>query len=171
VAAPFRESCRTDSSPLSTSSAGVPPTFAQDTERSELLAMKAVMKAERSLGFEPRDVSEENRGYDIESAIPGTGRLWFIEVKGRVVGAKTVAVTKNEILTALNKPEDFFLAIVAIDSNGLATPQYVRRPFQREPDFGVTSVNYVVCACVRHLSPFGGASGNEYPDRGSERTK
>ncbi len=50
----------------------------------------------------------------------------------------------NEILTALDKPEDFLLAIVAIDSNGPTTPQYVRRPFQREPDFGVTSVNYVL---------------------------
>src|SRR5271157_3049915 len=123
---------------------GVPPTFAEETERSEVLAMEAVMKAERQLGFEPRDVSEENRGYDIESSIPGTGKLRFIEVKGRVVGAKTVTVTKNEILTALNKPEDFFLAIVTIDSNGSTEPQYVRRPFQREPDFGVTSVNYVL---------------------------
>ena len=123
---------------------GVPPTFAEDTERSELLAMGAVMKAERELGFEPRDVSEENRGYDIESSTPGTGKLRFIEVKGRVVGAKTVTITKNEILTALNKPEDFFLVIVVIDSNGPTTPQYVRRPFHREPDFGVTSVNYVL---------------------------
>jgi hypothetical protein len=120
----------------------IPPTFAQETERSEMLAMAAVMRAERELGFEPRDVSEENRGYDVESSIPGTGKLRFIEVKGRVVGARTVTVTKNEILTALNKPEDFFLAIVTIDSNGPTVPQYLRCPFQREPDFGVTSVNY-----------------------------
>jgi len=104
--------------------------------------MAAVMRVERELGFEPRDVSEENRGYDVESSIPGTGKLRFIEVKGRVVGARTVTVTKNEILTALNKPEDFFLAIVTIDSDGPTVSQYLRCPFQREPDFGVTSVNY-----------------------------
>jgi hypothetical protein len=52
-------------------------------------------------------------------------------------------VTKNEILTALNKPEDFILAIVAVDGDS-AIPRYVRRPFQREPDFAVTSVNYLL---------------------------
>lgn len=42
-----------------------------------------------------------NRGYDIESRDPMTERLHFIEVKGRVKGATTVTVTKNEILTSL----------------------------------------------------------------------
>src|SRR5271157_4817649 len=119
----------------------IPPTFAQETERSEMLAMEAVMRAERELGFEPRDVSEENRGYDVESVIPGTGKLRFIEVKGRVVGARTVTVTKNEILTALNKPDDFILAIAVIDGESVDL-RYVRKPFAREPDFGATSVNY-----------------------------
>ena len=65
-----------------------------------------------------------------------------IEVKGRVVGAGTVTVTKNDP-HGLNKPDDFILAIVEID--GEATkPCYIRRPFQREPDFGVTSVNYSI---------------------------
>ena len=44
--------------------------------------------------------------------MPGTGRLRFIEVKGRVAGADTITVTKNEILYSLNKPDDFILAIV-----------------------------------------------------------
>jgi superfamily II DNA or RNA helicase len=119
----------------------VPPMFAEDTERSEKMAMEAVMQAERALGYVPRDVSAEKRGYDIESAIPGSGRLRFLEVKGRVAGAQTVTITKNEVLTGLNKPDDFILALVEIDGDR-ATPRYVRRPFQREPDFGVTSVNY-----------------------------
>ena len=38
----------------------------------------------------------------------------FIEVKGRIEDAKTITVTKNEILTALNKPDDFILAIVMV---------------------------------------------------------
>ncbi len=116
---------------------------ARETARVEKLAMDAVMTAERALGFEPRDVGSENRGYDIESRIPGTGKLRFIEVKGRIEGASTVCVTKNEILTALNKPEDFILAIVAVDGDS-AIPRYVRQPFQREPDFAVTSVNYAL---------------------------
>jgi superfamily II DNA or RNA helicase len=125
----------------------LPPEFARDTERSELLAMQAVMKAERSLGYVPRDVSPENRGYDIESSIPGTGRLRFIEVKGRIKEARTVTITKNEILTALNKPEDFILAIAVIDGE---TPdlRYVRRPFTREPVFLATSVNYELSALL-----------------------
>jgi hypothetical protein len=118
-----------------------PPTFAQDTERSEHLAMDAVISAERRLGNVPRDVSAENLGYDVESSIPNTGRLRFIEVKGRIQGATTVTITKNEILTALNKPEDFILAIGLIHGEAVSL-RYVRQPFQREPDFGVTSVNY-----------------------------
>ena len=99
------------------------------------------MKQEISLGFEPKDVSAERLGYDIESRAPGEGRLRFIEVKGRIAGAATVTVTKNEILTALNKPEDYILAIVEINE-GETHITYVTKPFRREPDFGVTSVNY-----------------------------
>jgi SNF2 family DNA or RNA helicase len=115
--------------------------FAHEVAHIERIAMAAVMQAERELGYIPRDVSTDKCGYDIESSIPGTGKLRFIEVKGRVKGAETVTVTKNEILTALNKPDDFILAIVVVDDDE-ATTNYVTRPFQREPDFGVTSVNY-----------------------------
>jgi hypothetical protein len=57
-------------------------------------------------------------------------------------GAATVTVTKHEILYSLNKPEDFMLAIVEFLPGDAHRVHYVRRPFQREPDFGVTSVNY-----------------------------
>ena len=70
------------------------------------------MAIERDLGYEPFDRETEKLGYDIESRIPGTGRLRFVEVKGRVSGAPTITVTRNEILYSLNKPEDFILAIV-----------------------------------------------------------
>jgi hypothetical protein len=73
--------------------------------------------------------------------VPGTGKLRFIEVKGRVTGANAITVTKNEILTSLNKPDNFILAIVEFGGDAHKV-HYVRRPFQREPDFGVTSVNY-----------------------------
>ena len=41
------------------------------------------MDVERSLGFEPMDREFEKLGYDIESKDPKTGKLRFIEVKGR----------------------------------------------------------------------------------------
>jgi superfamily II DNA or RNA helicase len=119
-----------------------PDQRARDTGRVEMTAMQAVMGAEAVLGHEPADVSAENCGYDVESRIPGTGHLRFIEVKGRAVGAPTVTVTKNEILTALNKPEDFILALVEVEGDSASSIRYVMKPFQREPDFGVTSVNY-----------------------------
>jgi hypothetical protein len=100
------------------------------------------MDVERSLGFEPTDREFEKLGYDIESRIPGTGRLRFIEVKGRVSGADSVTVTKNEILYSLNKPDDFILAMVEFLDEKSHRVHYLRQPFQREPDFGVTSVNY-----------------------------
>jgi hypothetical protein len=100
------------------------------------------MAVERQLGYEPEDREFERLGYDIESRDSRTGRLRFLEVKGRVSGAATITVTKNEILYSLNKPEDFILAIVEFMTDGSHRVHYVRRPFRREPDFGVTSVNY-----------------------------
>ena len=88
-----------------------------------------VMEVERSLGFEPTDREFEKLGYDIESRVPGTGKLRFIEVKGRVSGAETVTVTRNEILYSLNKPDDFILAIVEFLDGGEHKTHYLRRPF------------------------------------------
>ena len=113
----------------------------KDTQAAAARARAAVMEAERRLGYDPIDRESDKVGYDIESRVPGTGKLRFIEVKGRVQGAPTITVTKNEILTSLNKPEDYILAIVEFqDENDRIC--YVRKPFSREPDFGVTSVNY-----------------------------
>ncbi|MHB9150041.1 MAG: helicase-related protein [Thermoleophilia bacterium] len=113
-----------------------------DTQAAAARARLIVMDLERDLGFEPVDREFEKLGYDIESRVPGTGRLRFIEVKGRVAGASTVTVTKNEILYSLNKPDDFILAIVEFKEDGSHRAYHIRRPFHREPDFGVTSVNY-----------------------------
>ncbi|HPQ16105.1 MAG TPA: helicase-related protein [Bryobacteraceae bacterium] len=114
---------------------------AENRRKIELMAIQMVMETEKRLGFEPRDVSLDKCGYDIESRIPGSGRLRFIEVKGRAAGADTVTVTRNEILTGLNKPDDFILAVAQIDGDKKDL-LYIRRPFQRDPDFGVESVNY-----------------------------
>ena len=108
----------------------------------ERLAMEAVMAAERALGHEPRDVSAAKVGYDVESRDGRTGRLRFIEVKGRAGDAETVTVTHQEIRTALNKPDAFILAIVRVRDGYVSGPRYLRRPFRAEPDFDAVSVTY-----------------------------
>jgi hypothetical protein len=125
-----------------TGRAATPPARPADTLAAADRARTTVMETERALGFEPTDRELDRLGYDIESRVPGTGRLRFLEVKGRVAGADTVTVTKNEILTSLNKPDDFILALVEFLDGGTHRVRHLRRPFRREPDFGVTSVNY-----------------------------
>jgi hypothetical protein len=113
-----------------------------DKQASAARARAAVMEMERSLGFDPTDREFERLGYDIESRDPATGKLRFLEVKGRISGADTITVTRNEILYSLNKPEEFILAIVEFEVDDSHRVHYLRRPFQKDPDFGVTSVNY-----------------------------
>ncbi len=113
-----------------------------DTQAAAARARQIVMDVERSLGYEPTDREFEKRGYDIESRDPATGRLRFLEVKGRVTGAPAITVTRNEILYSLNKPDAYILAIVEFLDRDDHRVHYLRRPFHREPDFGVTSVNY-----------------------------
>ena len=124
-----------------------------DRQAVEYAAMKAVMDIERSLGYHPKDVSADKCGYDIESEIPtelrtgDSGCLRFIEVKGRAKGANTVTVSKNEILTALNRPEEYILAIVEVDGDQTKTV-YLKQPFRNAPDFTATSVNYSIAELV-----------------------
>jgi len=116
-----------------------------DTQASAARARAIVMEVERRLGFEPVDREFDRLGYDIESRVtsgPNRGKLRFLEVKGRVEGADTVTVTRNEVLYSLNKPEDYILAIVEFGGDGGHRVHYLRAPFRREPDFGVTSVDY-----------------------------
>ena len=135
---------------------GKPDTFAVDAmarRKVELAAMRAVMDIEASLGFIPRDVSAAKVGYDVESQIPQSKRgedgatLRFIEVKGRARGANTVTVSKNEILTAFNKPDEYILAIVEVDGDQAKTV-YLKNPFRERPDFAATSVNYDIVELV-----------------------
>lgn len=136
---------------------GIPDAFSADAkarQEIERAAMRAVMEIESSLGYIPRDVSAEKRGYDVESLIPKERRgnlspLRFIEVKGRAKGASTVAVSKNEILTALNKPDEFILAIVEVDGMKTRTV-YLKKPFKERPDFAVTSINYSIAELMNH---------------------
>ena len=59
---------------------------AVDTQESAARARRIIMETEREF---------EKLGYDIESRVPNTGKLRFIEVKGRISGASTI---QGEIL-------------------------------------------------------------------------
>ena len=120
-------------------------TTSPDTQASAARARRVIMDVERSLGFHPTDREFEKLGYDVESSDPRTGELRFIEVKGRVSGADTLTVTKNEILYSFNKPDHFILAIVEFLDDERHRVHYVRRPFDRTgitTDFNGASVNF-----------------------------
>ncbi len=117
------------------------PILRAETERK---AMEAVFTAERALGHEPRDVSAEKKGWDIESRNFHTGHLRFIEVKGRHADGRDIILTKNEILASLNVAEAFILAIVQMDMGFIHEPVYVRRFFNRELGFAETAVVFNV---------------------------
>jgi superfamily II DNA or RNA helicase len=116
-------------------------------------ARKIIMDVERSLGFEPIDREFEKLGYDIESKDPKTGKLRFIEVKGRASGQQTLTVSRNEILYSLNTPDDFILGLVEFIRGDSHQVHYLRRPFYREPDFHVTSVNYSFPELLERAEP------------------
>ena len=120
----------------------------------ELKAMAAVMDMERSLGREPKDVSGQKVGYDIESFCPKSQKPLFIEVKGRIEGADSVILTRNEIIASLNKGDEFILAIVEVASeSGYAqAPRYVlgSKLDQNAPHFLMTSVSMNLKGLLEH---------------------
>ena len=69
--------------------------------------------------------------------------LRLIEVKGRAKGATTVTISKNEILTGLNKTDEFILAIVEVDGVNTKTI-YLKNPFKgmNKPSFAEVSRNF-----------------------------
>ena len=131
-------------------SASCGSTFSADPaarSRIEQLAMQAVRQSEESRGCRVVDVCAQKCGWDITSyppAIEGKQpESRHIEVKGRIKGATTITVTRNEMLYALNQAEKFVLAIVQVDENEqIDGPYYLRNPFDTEPGWGVSSVNY-----------------------------
>ena len=132
-------------------------TFAADPaarSRIELLAMNAVRLAEEARGCRVVDVSAQKCGWDITSyALAVDGKMpeaRHIEVKGRVKGATTVTVTKNEILESWNQGAKYHLAIVLVgEGDAIDGPHYVSHPFREEPGWGVSSVNYDLKALLQ----------------------
>jgi len=125
-------------------------TFSADAaarRRIELLGMDAVRRVEESQCCNVVDVSAQKCGWDITSYPPLVDGIQpdarHIEVKGRVKGASTVTISRNEILYALNQADKFLLAIVLVgEDDSVDGPYYVRNPFDAEPDWGVSSINF-----------------------------
>ena len=116
----------------------------------ERLAMEAVMNRELARGCRVEDVSAKKCGWDVTSHPPAaadgvTPPPRHIEVKGRVSGADTITVTRNEITYAVNQADKFVLSIVFVNpDDSVDGPHEIRNPFQREPDWGVASVTYSI---------------------------
>ena len=136
----------------------LPDIFNQnDRQTIEYAGMKAVMDIERKLGFIPSDVSGKKCGYDVESEIPQGLRstdgtcLRFIEVKGRIKGSSTVTISKSEILTGLNRPEEFILAIVEVDGTNTKTI-YLKTPFtgMDKPSFAEVNRTFNITDLIRN---------------------
>ena len=118
------------------------PAARRDIERK---AMDAVMATERELGNQPEDVSARKVGYDVASYDPDADRMRFIEVKGRVDGADTVMITRQELITSLHEPEKFILALVLVENGVAQTPHYIYGGLDtREPPFGHSAVQFHV---------------------------
>jgi len=128
----------------------VAATFASDAaarSRIEKLAMDAVRVAEESVGCHVTDFSREKCGWDLTSQPPAIDKELplprHIEVKGRIKGASTVTITRNEMLYAFNQGDKFVLAIVLVsEDDSTEGPYYIRRPFDQEPGWGVSSINF-----------------------------
>jgi SNF2 family DNA or RNA helicase len=109
-----------------------PADHAKEVDEIDRRAIAAVMAAEESIGRDPVEMDHGNPGYDIESTDPETGAIYFIEVKGRLEGEKTVTVKARQIRQAKNNPETFRLAIAVVprEESEQPTVHYLVRPFQ-----------------------------------------
>lgn len=121
--------------------------------RVEKLAMDAVRQAEEARGCRVVDVSAQKCGWDLSSypaAVDGKSpEVRHIEVKGRIQGADTVTITRNEMLYGLNQADKFLLAIVVVGENeAVDGPHYLRNFFESEPGWGVASVNFEIKALL-----------------------
>jgi hypothetical protein len=62
----------------------------------------------------------------------------------------TLTVTRNEILYAFNQGDKFVLAIVLVNPDDTTEgPFYIHQPFDHEPGWGVSSVNFNLAELLR----------------------
>ena len=100
-----------------------------------------VRAVEEAQGCYVQDVSAQKCGWDLTSyPLPMDGKqseARHIEVKGRIKGAATITITRNEMLYALNQSDKFILALVLIaEDDSIEGPYYLKNPFTAEPGSG-----------------------------------
>ena len=114
----------------------------------ELAGMKAVMEYEIKNGRIPKDVSQLNLGYDIESYDPRTGETRYIEVKS----FKTTGVpelTEHEYEVARTLASKYWLYIV---KNALTNPRIriVRDPAHTAMIIKVSRESYRIVKVIEN---------------------
>ncbi|WP_374460256.1 helicase-related protein [Microbacterium sp.] len=120
-----------------------PATFARNTEEVERRAVDVTLAAERALGRRPVEMARNNPGYDIQST-DANGRVFYIEVKGRIEGSDTFTITTNEVTFAQTQGERHRLALVSVSPSGPDHDQirYVTGAFDHmEPSDTTRSLN------------------------------
>ena len=109
-----------------------------------------MLAAEHAAGWDAVDLNDERSnhpGFDIRSSqtAGAVTSYRYLEVKGRVTGATTVTVSRNEILTSLNEPDRWILALVEVVPDGGENVRYLPGPLDvssKDNLFEVTSVNF-----------------------------
>ena len=80
----------------------------EERMRREAISLGIVLDDERRAGRQPRDVSKQALGYDIESRDEATGEVMYIEVKP----PSYVLLTPNEYTVAKEKTTSYYLYVV-----------------------------------------------------------
>ena len=65
-------------------------------------------------------------------------------------------LTRNELLCGVNHADKFILAIALVDpddDDAVDGPHYSRNPFDREPPWGVVSINYIASDLIARAEP------------------
>ncbi|MGO3233077.1 MAG: DUF3883 domain-containing protein, partial [Microbacterium sp.] len=120
-----------------------PALFARNTEEVERRAVEATLAAERALGRKPLEMARNNPGYDIQS-LDANGRMFYIEIKGRIEDSDTFTITTNEVTFAQTQGERHRLSLVSVSPAGPAHDQirYVTDAFgHMEPSDTTRSLN------------------------------
>jgi len=112
-------------SPRESGEAEYDPELIRKKKEVERAAMEYVMKYERGRGWAPRDVHEEDLGYDIEST-RGEERIQ-IEVKGLSRESDEVTLTHNELKASEFFGDTYHLYVV-IDPLGPNPRLVIQRP-------------------------------------------
>jgi len=116
-------------------------TSAQSSEVSQRLrqALEVAAAAEHAAGNRPAafgEVTSASGGYHIRS-IDGDDDYWFLTVKPRPVADRSVVmISRNEMLTSLNKGDRYLLALVDVGDRSDASIRYVVGPLVADNEVG-----------------------------------